>query len=95
MPQDSSSPPFPSPRAPIPLVVFGEVLFDVFPGGEAVLGGAAFNVAWNLQGLGLAPLFVSRVGADELGRRVLDAMASWGMETRGVEVDSSRPTGRV
>ena len=37
----------------VPLI-FGEVLYDVFPGGEEVLGGAAFNAAWNLQGLGLA-----------------------------------------
>ncbi len=28
--------------------VFGEVLFDHFPDGRRVLGGAPFNVAWNL-----------------------------------------------
>ncbi len=77
------------------IVIFGEVLFDVFPDGHAVLGGAPFNVAWNLQGLGLSPLFVSRVGDDERGRRVLDAMESWGMSTTGVEVDPERPTGVV
>ncbi|MEM7234470.1 MAG: hypothetical protein AAF517_19985, partial [Planctomycetota bacterium] len=41
-------------------VVFGEVLFDRFPDGRSILGGACFNVAWNLRGLGLDPLFVSR-----------------------------------
>ena len=76
-------------------VVFGEVLFDVFPGGESVLGGAPFNVAWNLQGLGLEPLFISRVGDDELGERVLGSMRSWGMDTRGVQLDREHPTGTV
>lgn len=75
-------------------VVFGEVLFDVFSD-RAVLGGASFNVAWNLSGLGLAPLLVSRVGDDEEGKEVLEAMRRWGMETSGVQVDSSRGTGVV
>ena len=37
--------------------VFGEVLFDVFPDGKQVLGGAPFNVAWHLQAFGIAPYF--------------------------------------
>ena len=76
-------------------VVFGEVLYDVFPDGRDVLGGASFNVAWNLQGLGARPLFVSRVGADERGERVLDAMREFGMDTAGIQVDPDRPTGEV
>jgi fructokinase len=76
-------------------VIFGEVLFDVFPAGEEVLGGAAFNVAWNLQGLGLKPLFISRVGDDDRGRRVLDAMRAWGMDASGVQLDRRRSTGVV
>ena len=79
---------------PVP-VVFGEVLFDVFPGGEEVLGGAAFNAAWNLKGLGLAPFFISRVGQDRRGDRVLAAMDRWGLRTDGVQVDPERPTGVV
>ena len=76
-------------------VLFGEVLFDRFPSGDVVLGGAPFNVAWHLQAFGLAPLFLSRVGDDDLGREVLSAMRSWGMETFGVQVDSEHPTGAV
>ena len=56
-------------------IVFGEVLFDTFPDGSAVLGGAPFNVAWHLQGFGLTPVFISRVGDDARGRQVLAAMA--------------------
>ena len=76
-------------------LVFGEVLYDSFPDGSVVLGGAPFNVAWHLQGFGLSPLFISRVGDDELGERILAAMTEWGMDTRGVQRDASHPTGRV
>jgi fructokinase len=81
-------------QAPRPLV-FGEVLYDRFPDGSAVLGGAPFNVAWHLQGFGLAPLFISRIGDDEPGERILAAMSEWGMDTRGIQRDPSHPTGRV
>ena len=43
-------------------VIFGEVLFDRFPDGSVVLGGAPFNVAWHLQAFGRAPLFISTGG---------------------------------
>lgn len=78
-----------------PPLVFGEVLFDRFPDGSEVLGGAPFNVAWNLQGLGFEPLLVSAVGDDELGRRVLATMDSWSMDCTGVQIDATRPTGIV
>jgi len=81
-----------SPQIP---VLFGEALYDVFPNGQRVLGGAPFNVAWHLQGLGLAPLFVTAVGRDADGDRLLDAMTSWGMDTRGVQRQAGRPTGSV
>lgn len=79
---------------PRPLV-FGEVLFDCFPDGAQVLGGAPFNVAWHLQGLGLAPLLISRIGSDEQGRQVLAAMKQWNMDCRAVQQDPLHPTGRV
>jgi fructokinase len=76
-------------------VIFGEVLYDCFPDGQMVLGGAPFNVAWHLQGLGLSPLFISRVGDDPLGHRVRDAMHGHGMDASGLQLDSSHPTGKV
>ncbi len=76
-------------------VLFGEVLYDCFPDGQAVLGGAPFNVAWHLQGFGLSPLFISRVGDDPLGHRVRDSMHKHGMDTSGLQLDSSHPTGKV
>ena len=76
-------------------VIFGEVLYDCFADGPEVLGGAPFNVAWHLQGFGLQPLFISRVGRDEHGDEVLAQMQAWGMDTRGVQRDPDHPTGRV
>lgn len=76
-------------------LVFGEVLFDHFPDGTSVLGGAPFNVAWHLQGFGLAPLFISRVGVDARGDEVLDAMSDWGLDITGVQRHVERPTGKV
>ena len=75
-------------------VVFGEVLFDCFPDGKTVLGGAPFNVAWHLQGLGLQPLFVSAVGNDAQGEEVRRTMQSWGMATTGLQTRAAFPTGR-
>ena len=77
------------------LVVFGEVLFDCFPDGSRVLGGAPFNVAWHCQAFGLQPLFISRVGNDDLGNEVRAAMIEWGMDISGLQLDSSHPTGIV
>ena len=76
-------------------VVVGEVLFDVFPDGSRVLGGAPFNVAWHLQAFGLQPLMITRVGDDASGARVRDAMDRWGMATNGVQVDREVDTGEV
>jgi fructokinase len=76
-------------------LIYGEALFDTFPDGVSILGGAPFNVAWHLRGFELDPLFVSRVGNDEAGKKVFQAMESWGMDTRGVQVDSVYPTGSV
>lgn len=78
-----------------PPLIFGEVLFDHFPDGETVLGGAPFNVAWHLQALGARPLMISRVGADDQGARVTQAMRAWGMDDGGIQTDTRRATGRV
>ena len=75
--------------------IFGEVLFDQFPDGRRVLGGAPFNVAWHLQAFGEAPVFISRVGADEDGANILGGMQKWGMDVVGMQTDEKLPSGRV
>jgi fructokinase len=77
------------------LIIFGEVLFDCFPNGEKILGGAPFNVAWHLQAFGQSPYFVSCIGQDAEGAIILEAMKGWGMETEGVQLDGHHPTGKV
>lgn len=76
-------------------VIFGEVLYDCFPGSIDVLGGAPFNVAWNLQAFGMNPLLLSRVGDDLPGQRIQKAMEQWGMDRSGLQLDRANPTGRV
>lgn len=76
-------------------LIFGEVLFDLFPDGSTVLGGAPFNVAWHLQAFAALPLFISRVGDDPLGHQVITSMREWGMDTSGLQLDSEHPTGTL
>ena len=76
-------------------VIFGEVLYDRFPDGSVVLGGAPFNVAWHLQAFGMAPVFVSRVGDDALGHSIRNTMHAWEMDTSGLQLDPVHPTGSV
>lgn len=76
-------------------LIFGEVLFDCFPDGREKLGGAPFNVAWNLQAFGISPLLISRVGNDDLGRSIKEKMKSWNMDSSCLQVDPSSPTGTV
>jgi len=94
VPDSSRVGPPADPAFPRPVVV-GEVLFDVFPDGREVLGGAPFNVAWSLRGFGLDPLVIARVGRDARGDRALAAMAAWGLDASGIQVDPTRPTGVV
>jgi len=76
-------------------IIFGEVLFDEFPDGAQILGGAPFNVAWHLRAFNLDPVIISRVGGDELGKKIRQTMQNWQMNIEGLQVDSDHNTGRV
>lgn len=84
-----------TPNAPKNVVLFGEVLFDCFPDGSKVIGGAPFNVAWHLQALGDNPFFISRIGVDALGDELLQIAQAWGIRTLGLQRDAHHPTGQV
>lgn len=75
--------------------IFGEVLFDHFPDGSRVLGGAPFNVAWHLQAFGQSPRFISRIGDDPPGREIAALMDAWGMSRDALQQDPDHPTGSV
>lgn len=77
------------------IAVFGEVLFDQFPDGLQLLGGAPFNVAWHIQAFGLAPSFISRVGNDEKAATIKQAMQTWGMTLAQLQTDTAHSTGVV
>ena len=76
-------------------VIIGEVLFDLFEDGQAILGGAPFNVAWHLQGFGQSPLFISRIGQDKYGEQINKTMQDWGMDVTGLQHDSQHSSGMV
>ncbi len=63
------------------ILSIGEVLWDVFPHGEK-LGGAPFNFAYHARRLGHEVLFLSAVGDDRRGEKVLEQAHAMGLETK-------------
>lgn len=74
------------------IVSIGEVLWDVI-GDTEHLGGAPFNFAAHARRLGHDVQFVSAVGCDERGNRVLERMAQMNLSTRFVRRAEGFPTG--
>lgn len=76
------------------ILLFGEILADVFPD-RVVPGGAPFNVACHLRGLGRRPLLLSRLGADAIGDRAMALARRVGLDLSGLRVDDAHPSGEV
>jgi fructokinase len=76
------------------IISIGEVLWDVI-GEFEHLGGAPFNFAAHIGRLGHEVLFVSAVGADERGDRVLQRMQDMNLSTRYVARLTEYSTGHV
>ncbi|MFD0350322.1 sugar kinase [Kitasatospora aburaviensis] len=57
------------------------------------VGGAESNVAAALAALGVSSAWISRVGDDGFGRRLLAELAARGVDVSAVAVDRHRPTG--
>ena len=79
---------------PLRIISIGEVLWDVM-GKQEYLGGTAFNFAAHLRKLGHDVAFVSGVGQDARGEKVLEHMADMGLPTRFVRRVEDYPTGIV
>lgn len=77
------------------IAVFGEALFDVFPGGKKVAGGAPFNVAWHIHGFGAPVRFISRLGNDELGKAFFAMLKKADFPTQAIQQSKTKPTGQV
>ena len=83
----------PDPNTPT-VLLFGEILIDVFPDHQ-VLGGAPFNVARHLRAFGLNPVLITRTGDDQVRTQLMQAMEGFAMDTRAVQKDALHPTGQV
>ncbi|MND63855.1 2-dehydro-3-deoxygluconokinase [compost metagenome] len=57
------------------------------------IAGADSNVAIGLSRLGFNVAWLSRVGADSLGRFVVDTLEKEGLDCRHVDIDTAHPTG--
>lgn len=79
----------------INIACFGEVLWDIFPGGQRRAGGAPFNVAYHLFKMGIAVNMISSVGDDEPGHELLLKIKNWRMSTDGIQVSKAHPTSTV
>lgn len=85
------------------LATIGEAMVVLYPEGHRPLadahaygsdvGGAEYNVATTLARLGLPTAWISRLGEDGLGDRILSTAAEAGVDTSAVERDPIRPTG--
>lgn len=73
-------------------LTFGAVLWDVI-GQNEYIGGTSYNLAAHLHQLGLFSDFISAVGTDERGMRVLKHMESIGMGTQMIQQKESLITG--
>lgn len=76
------------------IICFGEALWDLLPAGK-IAGGAPMNVAFHANIFGLQASLISRVGADELGRELLDILTKKGIPTNLIQLDHTLPTGIV
>jgi fructokinase len=76
------------------ILAIGEILMDVFPQ-YARLGGAPFNYSFHLKKMGKPVVFVSRIGKDEDGKRILKFLKNHGFETKFIQIDKAHQTGRV
>jgi fructokinase len=78
-----------------PIVGIGEVLWDVYPDGREVAGGAPFNFAFHCHRLGHPAVIVSRVGDDDLGRELRARVRELGLSDEYIQTDRDHPTGTV
>src|SRR5437588_12741003 len=78
-----------------PIVGIGELLWDVYPDGRRVAGGAPFNFAFHCHQLGHPSVMVSRVGADDLGDDLRTSVRLLGLKDHYLQQDEAHPTGTV
>ena len=76
------------------IIVIGEILIDIFDDYQRI-GGAPFNFAFHLKQLGIPVRFLTRVGDDADGEKILDLMRKHQFDLNDVQIDPRHPTGTV
>lgn len=77
------------------VVGIGELLWDVYPDGRTVAGGAPFNFAHHCHNLGHHAVMVSSVGDDDRGRELRARVRELGLSDEYIQTDPRHPTGTV
>ncbi len=78
------------------VVVLGEILFDIFKEQNLeVLGGAPFNFAYHIQNFLGDVQFVSRIGQDDYGQKIRQALQQRLFPAQNIQTDLKYPTGQV
>jgi fructokinase len=76
------------------ILVIGEILFDVFEK-ETRLGGAPFNFSYHLINFGFPVRFISRIGKDNLGNKILTLLTAYHFNIDDIQIDDRHDTGTV
>lgn len=76
------------------ILSIGEILIDVFPDYQRI-GGAPFNFAYHMKKMGFPVRFISRIGMDGVGNRIVSFAADAGFDSSDFQIDRQHPTGRV
>lgn len=79
----------------IKIACFGELLWDLLPGQEKKIGGASFNVAYNLFKMGIDSTTISAVGNDAHGEEIISKIKNWGIPLENIQVNEKYPTSTV
>ncbi len=76
------------------IICFGEVLWDVLPGGKK-LGGAPLNVSLRAQSFGNKALMISSIGRDSSGEELLEEIKVHGGSLEHIQESEKFPTSEV
>lgn len=63
------------------ILAIGEIIFDIFDS-DAVIGGAPLNFCAHCVACGAEAALISGVGGDEYGKKALEAIKNFGVETK-------------
>jgi len=79
---------------PKKIAAFGELLWDLLPGGK-VLGGAPANFIYRINSFGEHGTLLSKVGNDKAGREAREELLKLGVSDENIQTDYEFPTGTV